>query len=304
MAKEVVMFSDYDNDLFRIYLREVRSFPRLCKESERKLGERRLFHDDKKAREILIQHNLRLVVMIARKYIHLNVPVLDLIQEGTLGLISAVDTFDPRLGGLANHAIRKIKRQIGRAIQGVVHLPTDTQEELAHLIKASKRLPNQMDSEAGLLAIESGMTVAKVKELQGALRAFSVESLHNVVVTDDDECEKISIMPSLTAAPPDVLAFASQMMAKLATKWRVKVGRVEARQGKPHAKVFKTYFSNVTYSDRGITKEKREKLFGISAQALNVRIKKSCNSMIRSVDSVRHYVQVKQNLNEFMEAHR
>jgi RNA polymerase nonessential primary-like sigma factor len=83
--------------MINIYYREIRKYHPLTKEQEQQLT-RLVKHGDEQARKTLIEHNLRLVTHIAQEYYHPSVELLDLIQEGNIGLIEAVDRFDPELG--------------------------------------------------------------------------------------------------------------------------------------------------------------------------------------------------------------
>lgn len=83
--------------MINVYYREIRKYQPLTKEQEQQLT-RLVKHGDEQARKTLIEHNLRLVTHIAQAYYHSGVELLDLIQEGNIGLIEAVDRFDPELG--------------------------------------------------------------------------------------------------------------------------------------------------------------------------------------------------------------
>ena len=91
--------SAYDGDTaFRLYLREIGEVKLLTRQQEIELAAR-IRRGDKKAREQLIKANLRLVVKIARDYEDLGLPLLDLISEGNIGLMKAVERFNPAMGG-------------------------------------------------------------------------------------------------------------------------------------------------------------------------------------------------------------
>jgi len=99
-----------------IYLREIGRFSRVTPQEEIELAAR-IKAGEQEAREILIRANLRLVVKIAQDYSHLGLPLLDLISEGNLGLIKAVERFDPSKGGkLSTYGAWWIKQSIKRAL--------------------------------------------------------------------------------------------------------------------------------------------------------------------------------------------
>ena len=103
-------------DSLQQYLREISQYPLLTPIEEQELTQKTFLGDDK-ARQCLINSNLRLVVSIARAYRNCGLPFIDLIQEGNLGLIKAVDSFDPSRGThFSTHATSWIRQKIGRAL--------------------------------------------------------------------------------------------------------------------------------------------------------------------------------------------
>src|SRR5262245_12859085 len=104
------------NDALRLYVRQIGTGPLLTREEERELA-RRKDAGDEEAKRKLIESNLRLVMSIARNYARAEVPLLDLIQEGNLGLIRAVEKFDYRMGyKLSTYATWWIRQSITRAL--------------------------------------------------------------------------------------------------------------------------------------------------------------------------------------------
>lgn len=102
-----------EKNTLRIYLDEAEKYPLLTKEESLELY-KLAKNGDKKAREKLINHNLLLVIKIAKKYMASGIDLMDLIQQGNLGLIKAVDTWDPSLGALSTHATYQITASISR----------------------------------------------------------------------------------------------------------------------------------------------------------------------------------------------
>ena len=107
----------YNGDtMFKLYLREIGQVKLLTPQEEIELAAR-IKRGDKKAREQMIKANLRLVVKIAREYEGIGLPLLDLISEGNIGLIKAVEHFDPAKGGkLSTYGSWWIKQAIKRAL--------------------------------------------------------------------------------------------------------------------------------------------------------------------------------------------
>jgi RNA polymerase primary sigma factor len=117
LIEEETEGSGYITDATRAYLNSIHNIPLLTFAQEQKLGER-IAAGDKSAREELITSNLRLVVSIAKKYLYRSkMPLLDLIQEGNIGLITAADKFDYTKGfRFSTYATYWIKQAIGKYV--------------------------------------------------------------------------------------------------------------------------------------------------------------------------------------------
>ena len=130
-------------DAFHLYLREIGPLPLLTREEEITLA-RRVKKGDQQARERMIQGNLRLVVKIARDYENLGMPLLDLIAEGNIGLMRAVDRFDPSRGAkLSVYASFWIKQCIRRSLGNqsrTIRMPIHVHAKLVELDRATRRL--------------------------------------------------------------------------------------------------------------------------------------------------------------------
>src|ERR1700747_1400145 len=142
----------------------------LTREEERELA-RRKDEGDEQAKRRLIESNLRLVMAITRNYTRANVPLLDLIQEGNLGLIRAVEKFDYRLGyKLSTYATWWIRQAITRALadQGrTIRLPVHVADQVRRLLRARRQLAQKLNREPTLaeLARESQQSEERVREL-------------------------------------------------------------------------------------------------------------------------------------------
>ena len=100
----------------RLYLKEIRTIPLLTPDQEVKLA-RKIRKGDEMARKTMIRSNLRLVINIAKRYMHLGIPLLDLIEEGNLGLMKAVDKFKPTKGfRFSTYGAWWIRQSITRSI--------------------------------------------------------------------------------------------------------------------------------------------------------------------------------------------
>ncbi|NCD23172.1 MAG: sigma-70 family RNA polymerase sigma factor [Spartobacteria bacterium] len=136
-----------DDQGMRIYLREIGKVDLLTPEEEVKLA-RRIKKGDEKARQQMIRANLRLVVKIAGDYARLGLPLLDLISEGNMGLMKAVDRFDPKKGGkLSTYAAWWIKQGIRRALanQGkTIRLPSHMVDKLFRMRRTQETLSHEL----------------------------------------------------------------------------------------------------------------------------------------------------------------
>jgi RNA polymerase primary sigma factor len=157
-------------DPLKLYVRQIGGGPLLTREEERELA-RRKDEGDEEAKRRLIESNLRLVMAITRNYTKASVPLLDLIQEGNLGLIRAVEKFDYRLGfKLSTYATWWIRQAITRALadQGrTIRLPVHVADQVRRLLRARRQLAQKHNREPTLaeLAHETQQTEERVREL-------------------------------------------------------------------------------------------------------------------------------------------
>ena len=135
-------------DATRIYLNELGKSKLLTADQEKTFGSRAL-NGDEEARKIMIESNLRLVVKISRRYLNRGLPLLDLIEEGNLGLIRAVEKFDPERGfRFSTYATWWIRQTIERAIMNqtrTIRLPIHIVKEMNVYLKAQRHLAQTME---------------------------------------------------------------------------------------------------------------------------------------------------------------
>jgi RNA polymerase primary sigma factor len=157
-------------DPLKLYVRQIGSGPLLTREEERELA-RRKDAGDEAARQRLIESNLRLVMSVARNYARADVPLLDLIQEGNLGLMRAVEKFDYKLGyKLSTYATWWIRQSITRALvdQGrTIRLPLHVADEVRRLLRTRRQLAQKLNREPTLpeLSAEAAQPEERVHEL-------------------------------------------------------------------------------------------------------------------------------------------
>jgi RNA polymerase primary sigma factor len=159
------------DDPVRMYLREIGRVPLLSASQEVVLAQR-MENGDEEARRHLTEANLRLVVSVAKKYIGRGMSLLDLIQEGNIGLIRAVEKFDYRKGyKFSTYATWWIRQAITRAIADqarTIRIPVHMVETINRLIRTSRRLVQELgrDPTSDEIAKEMGLPPEKVREIQ------------------------------------------------------------------------------------------------------------------------------------------
>jgi RNA polymerase primary sigma factor len=196
-------YDDSDSG-FKIYLREIGQTPLLTIQEEIDLAAK-IKKGDMKARALMIKANLRLVVKIAHDYGNLGLPLLDLVSEGNIGLMKAVERFDPAKGGkLSTYAAWWIKQSIKRALANqskTIRLPVHLVDKIAKV----KRLAMAMSEELGReptddeLAEEVGISAAKLSQLRTvSIRPASLDAPMN----DDDGTEFGELVGDDSAVDP------------------------------------------------------------------------------------------------------
>ena len=169
-AKQAVPESEFLNDVTQIYLNEIGANPLLTAEEERALT-RRVREGDFDARQMMIERNLRLVVNIAKRYLNRGIPLLDLVEEGNLGLMHALEKFDPERGfRFSTYATWWIRQNIERSIMNqsrTIRLPVHVVKELNQVLRAQRSLEAEGQGEYTLedVAERVGRPVEEVRAL-------------------------------------------------------------------------------------------------------------------------------------------
>jgi RNA polymerase primary sigma factor len=178
---------------FHLYVREIGQTKLLTPEEEVQLA-KRIQKGDGKAREHMIKANLRLVVKIARDYENFGLPLLDLINEGNIGLMRAVEKFDPAKGAkLSTYAAWWIKQSIRRALSDqskTIRIPVHATDKLLHIRRTSAKLEEEFGREptAEEIGAELDIPAKQVSQLQtAAIRPASLDA-----PLGDDESNRIA----------------------------------------------------------------------------------------------------------------
>ena len=198
------------DDPVRMYLREIGRIPLLTSEEELDLA-KRVLENDEDAKKKLAESNLRLVVSIAKKYVGRGMLFLDLIQEGNMGLIKAVDKFDYKKGfKFSTYATWWIRQAITRAIADqarTIRVPVHMVETINKLIRTSRHLLQQLGREPTPeeIAEEMEIPVEKVMEIQKI--AQDPVSLETPIGEEDDSHLGDFIPDDESPAPQDSAAY-------------------------------------------------------------------------------------------------
>jgi RNA polymerase primary sigma factor len=192
------------------YLKEVRAIPLLSPQEEIELC-KGIKKGDSQARQKMIRANLRLVINIAKRYMHLGIPLLDLIEEGNMGLMKAVDKFNPKKGyRFSTYAAWWIKQSITRAISEqskMIRIPVYMNE----LIAKYKKITNQLSQKLGRaplpgeIAKRMKLSIEKVKEIESWITKIS--SLEEPIGDEGEEVKDLIVDRSLSSPKEEISHF-------------------------------------------------------------------------------------------------
>ncbi len=209
----MILQEDYDTlekispDSVKMYLKEIGNKPLLTVEQEKNLAIR-IAEGDSKARTLFIESNLRLVVSIAKHYLGRGLSFQDLIQEGNLGLMVAVDKYDVYKGyKFSTYAKHWIEQRITRAIANKgrnVRIPVNTYEKVLLYKKTITKMENKLGRSPTLneLANEMGLSLSEISKLH-QLQEDTVSI--NVVVGDEEDSELEDFIPSSIETPENIV---------------------------------------------------------------------------------------------------
>lgn len=214
----------FSGDLLVSYISSVRRYPLLTQEDEVRLG-RLVKQGDVKARNSMITSNLRLVIKVARDYRTRGVPMLDLIEEGNLGLIHAVNKFDPERGfRFSTYATWWIRQGIEHAVMNqsrLVRLPFHVIKDLNQVLKVKKQLQEKAHGQAVAvkdIAKELDIDEDKVRSMLVVAEGISISDLN---VKNKDSEKNVSLLDMLADEKTPTLEeqFGNTEIEKLLKSW-------------------------------------------------------------------------------------
>jgi RNA polymerase nonessential primary-like sigma factor len=225
---------DRDMDATRLYLSEIGFSPLLTAEEEvyfARLSQK----GDEKARQRMIESNLRLVVKIARRYMNRGLALLDLIEEGNLGLIRAVEKFDPERGfRFSTYATWWIRQTIERALMNqtrTIRLPIHVVKEINVYLRAARRLAQSLDREPSPEDVAEMLDkpINEVKRMLGLNERVTSVDVPRTPDTEKSLLDSIpdeqNTDPSVLLQDKDVQAHIDLWLSKLNEKQRAVVER-------------------------------------------------------------------------------
>ena len=210
-ASDTVVSTD---DPVRIYLKEIGRVPLLASEEETEIAQK-ILEGDEKASQRLVEANLRLVVSIAKRYLGRGMQFLDLIQEGNLGLMKAVEKFDHTKGfKFSTYATWWIRQAITRAIADqarTIRIPVHMGETINKIKKASSQLLHENGHEPTIEEIAEYLNVP-VDKIREALRASQEPVSLETPIGEEEDSHLGDFIPDDSAVTPQDAA--SQLMLK------------------------------------------------------------------------------------------
>jgi len=193
-------------ETIKSYLKQIRKTPLLTAEEEVKLS-KRIKKKDKKARRKMIQANLRLVVNIAKRYKYLGLPLMDMIEEGNIGLMKAVDKFNPSKGfRFSTYAGWWIKQNIIRAIARqvkVIRTPAYLNELIVRWKKTSEQLSQKLKRQPTNKEIAKKMKLPKSRIQQVANWLLTQTSSLDAPIGEDGSTQAADLIEDRTTESPD-----------------------------------------------------------------------------------------------------
>ena len=269
-----------EGDALNLYLRELRRISLLNREEELSCA-RKMVQGDAKAKQRLIQANLRFVVLVAKQYCNRGVPLEDLINEGNIGLIEAAEHFDPDRGiHFVSYAIWWIRQAILKAIREnnrLIRLPSSRTRELSRIEELRYESMVETGSAPSIAQIAEKLSIEEselVELMQGAQKILSLDS--PVMNTESAEPFGASLEDSSIPKPEEVLVGVSI---------KEELNSVLAELSVREARILRDRYG-LAGRDR-ITLLEASKKYGLSKERIR-QIEKKALRKIRASGSVQH----------------
>jgi RNA polymerase primary sigma factor len=205
----------------QIYLRQINESPLLTADQEKALARRIINDNDPAAREHMVRSNLRLVVNIAKHYVNRGLQLPDLIEEGNIGLLKAVEGFDPDNGcRFSTYASWWIKQSIKRALINSVqpiHIPAYMVEMMSKLKQANRELEDQLGRLPTVdeLALHMKISPKKLKIIRKAVKAYGAPTQSGGSCSDGSEMTIEEMVSDGNTPTPDDIVMANDEMKQL-----------------------------------------------------------------------------------------
>jgi RNA polymerase nonessential primary-like sigma factor len=222
------------SDVTQLYLHEIGLNPLLTPVEELEYA-RRAAKGDAKAREMMITRNLRLVVNVAKGYLHRGMPLLDLVEEGNLGLMHALEKFDPERGfRFSTYATWWIRQNVERAIMNqsrTIRLPVHVIKDLNVVLRAKRHLESAGARDAGAedIAHLLGRPAEEVRRLLALNeRTASLDApldIDPMLSIGESLADDSSVSPESTIAAHEIEALVREWLGQLSEKQRTVIER-------------------------------------------------------------------------------
>lgn len=209
-AKSETFISEVE-PLISAYIKQLKEYPLLTEEEEKIYGNmyRNGNEMEKKyAKDIMITHNLRLVISVAKRYNFEKISLEDLIQEGNIGLIAAVERYDPSVGRFSTYAVHRIRQSIQRFRMNnarTIRLPCHVLEQNNRIVKAVSELESSGEKvDVNALAIKTGLKPETIQKYQTIMP--DPVSLNQLISGDNDNATELGefVADSNMVDPADI----------------------------------------------------------------------------------------------------